>query len=373
MSASPAAASADGQLRQCPLRRLDEGLSEGKVLDRVASQEHLGKDHKASAGLSRLLAAGEHQFGVAGKIADGGVLLDQSDAPWTRRVLVGSHETTLATARSVSGYRRRVLRMLLTPRWVARFALLVVVVMACAWLGSWQWGRARVEVVRTPPMTVAVLTDIHEPGQPVNQDQIGRRVSLSGAFDTGQELLVVDRQDSGRPGVWVLTAFSVEGIDHAIVPVVRGWLPLGEDVPPAPEGEQRIVGWLEPTESDALRQRGRDPLPEGQVEIVSSAELLSLWEPPLFQGFVIQQQPEPEPPLVQVAPPSLTVEQSFDWQNAAYGIQWWLFGLFAIFWFVRMVRVEREDLDADPKVSTPGSLDTMEAPNQHAPRKAGND
>lgn len=259
--------------------------------------------------------------------------------------------------------------MLLTPRWVGRLALLVIVLVACAWLGSWQWGRARVEVVRTPAPSVAVLTDVHQPGQPVDQAQIGRRVSVRGSFDPDRELLVVDRQESGRLGAWVLTAFAVEDADGAVVPVVRGWLPSGEDVPPAPRRQQVIVGWLEPTESDALRERGRDPLPEGQVEIVSSAELLSLWEPQLYQGFVIQQEPEPELPLVEVVPPSLTVTQSVDWQNAAYGVQWWLFGLFAIFWFLKMVRVEREDLAAEPDVPGPGSLDTMDVPDEHDPRR----
>ena len=255
--------------------------------------------------------------------------------------------------------------MLLTPRWVGRLALLVVVLVACAWLGSWQWSRARVEVVRTPPTGVATLTDIHEPGQPVDQEQIGRRVALKGVFDPDRELLVVDRQESGRPGSWVLAALLVDGADGAVVPVVRGWLPAGAQVPPAPGGQQKIVGWLEPTESDALRERGRDPLPEGEVEIVSSAELLSLWKPPLFQGYVIQQLPEPESPLVEVAPPSLTIGGSVDWQNAAYGIQWWLFGIFAIFWFVRMMRVEREDLAAEPRGAVSDALDTMEAPDEH--------
>ena len=255
--------------------------------------------------------------------------------------------------------------MLLTPRWVGRFVLLLLVVGVCAWLGSWQWGRAWGESVKPPPASVAVLTDVHQPGVPVDQEQVGRRVSLRGSFVPDQELLVVDRQQSGRLGVWVLTAFEVEGTDGAVVPVVRGWLPSGQAVPPSPKGRLDIVGWLEPTESDALRQRGRGPLPAGQVEIVSSAELLSLWQPQLYQGFVIQQQPVPEPPLEGVSPPSLTVEQSVDWRNAAYGIQWWLFGLFAIFWFARMVRVEHEDLAEGPGVPAPGSLDTMEAPDEH--------
>lgn len=260
------------------------------------------------------------------------------------------------------------LRLLVTPRWVGRLALLVIVVLVCAWLGSWQWGRAWVEVVRTPPAGVGVLTEIHQVGQPVDQEQIGRRVALSGVFDRERDLLVVDRQQSGRLGAWVLSAFEVDGADGAVIPVVRGWLPAGDDIPPAPGGRQDLVGWLEATESDALRERGREPLGVGQVEVVSSAELLSLWEPPLFQGFVIQAVPEPQPPLVEVSAPSLNPTRSADWQNVAYAIQWWIFGAFAIFWFVRMLRVELEDLAAGADVPAPPSLDTMGGPAEHNQR-----
>ena len=93
------------------------------------------------------------------------------------------------------------------------------------------------------------------------------------------------------------------------------------------------------------------PCRPAQLEIVSSAELLSLWQPPLYQGFVIQQRPAPTAPLQTVAPPS-RVSVVTDWQNAAYAIQWWAFGLFAIFWFARMVRMEVEDREV--------RLDTME-------------
>jgi len=132
---------------------------------------------------------------------------------------------------------------------------------------------------------------------------------------------------------------------------VRGWLPAGQAAPKPPDGRQQVTGVLEPSESDGLRVRNREPLPTGQVEIVSSAELLSLWQPPLYQGFVIQQQPAPPAPLQTVAPPS-RVSVVTDWQNAAYAIQWWAFGLFAIFWFARMVRVEVEDREV--------RLDTMD-------------
>ena len=257
--------------------------------------------------------------------------------------------------------------LLLTRRWIVRIVVLVAVVAACAWLGWWQWERARVEIVRSPQSGVVPLTQIHEPGQPVDQDQIGRRIALNGTFDAEREVLVVDRQDAGRPGTWVVTAFLPADAKGAAIPVVRGWLPAGEVVPAPPTGDQDLVAWLEPTESDALRERGREALPAGQVEVVSSAQLLSLWRPPLFQGFVIQQQPTPEAPLVQVAPPALTVTGVVDWQNAAYGVQWWLFGLFAIFWFFRMVRVEREDLSTTPEARDEGALGTMDASRSSEP------
>lgn len=260
--------------------------------------------------------------------------------------------------------------MLLTPRWVGRAMLLVVVVVSCGWLGSWQWDVAHAEPPTPPDTLTAAFTDIHQPGRPVDQDQVGRRVWLSGTFDEQLDLVVVDRLNAERAGTWVLSAFEVEGSDGAVVPIVRGWLPLGATVPPVPPGHQDLVGWLEPTEPDLLREQGREPLPAGQVEIVSSAELLSLWDRPLYQGFVIQQKPAVEPPLVGVSPPSLAATQHVDWQNLAYAIQWWIFGLFAIFWFVRIVRVEREDLAAGADDSTSATLDTMAAHDEDLPRRA---
>ncbi|MFL6288249.1 MAG: SURF1 family protein [Actinomycetes bacterium] len=245
------------------------------------------------------------------------------------------------------------MRVLLTPRWIGRFVLLLLVVAACWWLGSWQWDRGHTEVVRTPPSGTASLVEVHSVGQPVSPDQAGRRVWVRGTFDPTRQVEVVGRVNDGQVGSWVATAMTVNGssdTESAVIPVVRGWLPSGEPVPTPPEGVQRIEGWLEPTEPDTLRDPERDPLPNGQVEIMSSPELLSLWRPPLYQGFVIQDRPSAEAPLVAVTAPE-RVSMNTDWQNTAYAIQWWLFGLFAIFWFVRMVRVEVEDRRA----VTPGA------------------
>jgi cytochrome oxidase assembly protein ShyY1 len=248
--------------------------------------------------------------------------------------------------------------LLLTPRWIGRFVLRLLVVAACWWLGSWQWDRGHTEVVRTPPLGTASLVDVHTVGVAVDPNDAGRRVWIRGTFDPNRQVQVVARLHEGQLGSWVVTAMSVDGdaSDSAAIPVVRGWLPSGEVVPKPPRGVQRIEGWLEPTEPDTLRDPERDPLPAGELEIVSSPELLSLWRPPLYQGFVIQDRPDAVAPLVEVAAPA-RVTVNTDWQNTAYAIQWWLFGLFAIFWFGRMVRVELEDVRA---AATPGLDHTSE-------------
>ena len=199
------------------------------------------------------------------------------------------------------------------------------------------------------------------------QADAGRRVAVSGSFDGSRQLLVVDRLGGGQSGAWVLTAFALAETQGVTVPVVRGWLPEGEPPPAPPEGEVRLEGWLEPSEPTTLRESGRDPLPQGQVEIVSSPELLSLWTPaPLLQGFVIVDEPAPDVPLRPVAPPALNTDSEVDWQNLAYAIQWWLFGA------VRDLLVRSHDAGGGggpsdgPGRADPEALGTIEATTKSA-------
>lgn len=279
---------------------------------------------------------------------------------------MASDRAPRATAND-AGYRPRVPRWLLTPRWLGLSAGLVAVVGTCAVLGWWQWDRATTEVEAQPPSGVAPLLQVHGSGSPVAPEDAGRQVELSGSYDEDRELLVVDRLDAGRSGAWVVTAFTLEGADDVTIPVVRGWIPGGATPPPAPTGRVRLVGWLEPSEPTTLRDPSRDPLPDGQVELVSTAELLSLWQPPLLQGFVIVDDPTPKSPLRPVSPPALSTTTEVDWQNLAYAIQWWLFGLFAIFWFVRMVHLEAQDRRATPDVPPSTPVGTIKGADQEGP------
>jgi cytochrome oxidase assembly protein ShyY1 len=216
------------------------------------------------------------------------------------------------------------------------------------------------------------LTDVHVTGQPVAPEDAGRRISMQGRFDAKRsQVLIVDRRDEGRDGFWVVAPFLVRPTaagEAATIPVVRGWIPADVPAPSVPSGPQRVSGTLEPSESEGIRRRDREPLPDGQLEIVSSPELLSLWQPPLYQGFVVQERPESPEPLESVQIPT-RAEVATDWQNAAYAVQWWLFGLFAIFWFGRMVRIELEDQRAGVDENDGTAVGTMEAPGEPLDQK----
>jgi hypothetical protein len=104
-----------------------------------------------------------------------------------------------------------------------------------------------------------------------------------------------------------------------------------------------------------------------------------LWRPPLFQGFVIQTEPSPAEPLQQVTP-AAEVQVTTDWQNFAYAIQWWLFGAFAVFWFLRMMWVEAEDdrakagaVSGDARGATKPDrpVDKMGGTDEHQPSREG--
>ena len=84
----------------------------------------------------------------------------------------------------------------------------------------------------------------------------------------------------------------------------------------------------------------------------------------------MQEQPQPNAPLVGVKPPP-RVGVVTDWQNAAYAVQWWLFGVFAIFWFGRVVWVETDERRrAAPVPVHADGLDRMDA-SDGLPREKG--
>jgi cytochrome oxidase assembly protein ShyY1 len=240
-----------------------------------------------------------------------------------------------------------VYRFLLAPRWLALHAGLVVVVVAFAVLGRWQWDAAGLresQQERPADPTPVELSSVAAPGQPLRPEALGRTVTVRGRYDAAQQLLVPGRELDGRAGAHVVTPLVTAG--HAIVPVRRGWV-SGPDDPGAAvtDGEVTVTGVLQPSEAEqASRSRPGTALPEGQLPVLSTAELMrELDDPPerLYEGYVAltAQSPAAAPtPALVPADPLPGPGGVSRWRNLSYAGQWWLFAAAAVFLWASYVR-----------------------------------
>jgi cytochrome oxidase assembly protein ShyY1 len=132
------------------------------------------------------------------------------------------------------------------------------------------------------------------------------------------------------------------GATTAVLPVVRGWIASPEDlgrVAPV-AGPGRVVGWLRVGE--AAGDAHRD-LPEGQTDAVSPAELVNRWGGPTYTAYLVVDETTPATSgLIALGPPGRDAG-GVDWRNLGYALQWWLFGLFGIALWWRMLGDEVRD------------------------------
>lgn len=252
------------------------------------------------------------------------------------------------------------LRAATRPRMLALLALFLLAAVVCGRLGAWQLDRARERGEQAAERAAAqaaqaepvALADVLAPQEQLTQDALGQRVEASGVYVAGTGLVVPDQVWEGREGSLLVAALRVDG--GAILPVARGWVALddaealaatqpgGPLEPPA--GPVRVVGSL--AGSDAAAGADLEP---GRIGSISPAQLVNLWGSPIYSAYLrldLSSPPDAESllPLPVASPESA----SLDLQNLAYAAQWWIFGGFAVFLWLRLVRdeVAREAEDA---------------------------
>jgi cytochrome oxidase assembly protein ShyY1 len=245
-------------------------------------------------------------------------------------------------------------RFLLRPGWIAALSALCVLLAAFVELGLWQWGRAhrthrlspRALAERTTP---APLASLLKDGNVTDAASIGRAVVISGTFDGAHQLLVSDRELDGANGYLVIAPLKTS--DGTVV-VSRGWTATPETPPPVPQGPVTLTGWLaapEPVDNaaqDAVDDAAKDPA--HRIASVDIATLVNTWPyTDLDQAYVNEQGPDagltPVP-----APPPPNGATTWNILNVGYTIQWWLFGVVAVWWVSQYVRrIANPEIDAD--------------------------
>ena len=246
------------------------------------------------------------------------------------------------------------LRVALRPRFLGLLALMIVATIVCGLLAGWQWDRAHRALTDKAdgPQQIGDIREVVGVGDAVTNEIVGDIVAVDGRFAAGEQVLVPGRRIEGQDAVIVVTAFLVELEDgtEARLPVARGWLPAedvtGEDgvldpalAPAAPEGEVRLSGRLEASESAS------GGVVDGVAREIATPLLVNEWGSPMYAGYLAPD--EAEAPLSALPAAESQFSRGLDWQNIGYSLQWVLFGAFFLYLWWRSVRAAHLDEIAD--------------------------
>ncbi len=226
-------------------------------------------------------------------------------------------------------------RFLLSRRWVL-FLMVVIVLVWAAWrLGEWQFDRREQRserntiIERNEKDAPVPVTDVLAPGSAVTPEEEWKRVSATGSYAVEDTVVVRYRTRDGVAGVEVVVPLVLP--DGTSVLVDRGWLAADnqgatpDDVPPPPPGEVTIEGWVRQDATGDSTQ-----VTDKSTRAISSVQIAQALDRDVVTGFVDlrSESPAPAQELVPVELPELNGGPHF-----FYGLQWWFFGVLAVFGF----------------------------------------
>jgi cytochrome oxidase assembly protein ShyY1 len=250
-------------------------------------------------------------------------------------------------------------RTILTPRWSGLLALAVAVAAVMCVLGVWQLGvyqsktaAATAKRAETAPVALQSLFTI-DSGLP--SKAVGRRVIVSGTWGpAADQIFVSDRRYGDRDGFWVVTPLLLAGGDGSTeagksagaVMIIRGWVPTvgsREALPPA--GRVQVIGAVTASEAEdasGAAAKGR-VLPSLRIPTI-----VHLVNYRVYDAFVVLASADPtasDAPAIVPAPSPPTDHAGL--RNVAYAVQWWIFALFTLWMWGRMVLDAHRSGDED--------------------------
>ena len=237
----------------------------------------------------------------------------------------------------------------LTPRFLIRAGLALLLIVAFVLLGHWQWQRTQDVLAseRASLAEVVAVDGLNPVGQAITSDTVGRAVTAVGTYHAAQQRIVVHRGLNDKTGVWVVTPLELS--DGSLIPVMRGWLPnsLAPGVTP-PSGRVKVDGVLQADESF---YKGA-PSSDSEVAAISQQSLN--WGPQARSGFIALQSQEPQanPAPIPVPIDPQAADVAFPFQNFFYAFQWWVFGLFVIAVYLRWLWLDAQLLK-DERLAPP--------------------
>lgn len=258
----------------------------------------------------------------------------------------------------------RSFRFLLSRRWAIFAVAVALSAYACWLLGQWQFSRLhtrqsnntiiRTNESQTPVPAAQIMTPIRPgaSGPTVSTANQWKHVTATGVYDTAHTItwryLTNDRSESG---VHMVVPFKTTA---GIILVDRGWvasadaISLPDPAPAVPTGTVTIIGWLQqdgsgPSTAVNIVNGGANTRAISSTQV--AAAMGSDWNQPVLGGFVALQG-ENGAPAAGMTPmdyPALD-----DGPHFFYGLQWYFFGILALFGFGYLAYEERRT-EIDPE------------------------
>jgi cytochrome oxidase assembly protein ShyY1 len=246
---------------------------------------------------------------------------------------------------------------MLSRRWFLFAVAVVVLAYGCWWLGEWQFGRLHDRETRNAQTTQNLeatpvpVDQVLKVGRgPAGRDE-WRRVTATGRYLQDESMVVRYQTRDGASGVDVVTPLQTRS--GAAVLVDRGWMSTGNtsarpQLPDAPAGQVTVVGWVrvDSPEGDSTTVSDRS------MRAISSRAIAPTVSVPVYGGFVDAEKETPPAakPLQPAEQPDLGNGPHF-----FYGVQWWFFGMLAVFGFFYLAWDERRKKAAQSERSMPPS------------------
>jgi len=254
-------------------------------------------------------------------------------------------------------YRGRVLRRLITPRWLGALVLAALFSVACYHLGWWQYHRHEAKAQRNDRLDAhyaaapVPLSSVLTPGGALPLRDDWTRVTVRGTY-AGGPVFVRSRTLDGETGLEVLWALRPDAGGPDVV-VDRGWVAPSRaganvlpQVPPAPDGQVTVTGWVRRGEAS----RGRD-LPQGQIASLDVREAgRELGSSAVLAGYVLLQSESVPDGTTPPRPRPLGEPDRGLGPHLAYAYQWWLTMAlgFVLVWFGIRRELRAEDPEKYP-------------------------
>jgi cytochrome oxidase assembly protein ShyY1 len=231
-------------------------------------------------------------------------------------------------------------------RWALFAVTVVVLAYGCYLLGQWQFHRlhdrestnSRTETnLAAPPAPVA---QVLRPGGDAPQRDEWRRVTATGRYVPEDSVVIRYQTRDGSSGVDIVTPLRTSA--GPLLLVDRGWLKTENvgadqvDAPAPPAGQVTVVGWVRVNATgDAAT------VTDGSARAISSSQIAPQLTGPVYGGFV---DAEKETPSARTALVRAELPDLGNGPHFFYGLQWWFFGVLAVFGFFYLAYDERRKL-----------------------------